>query len=417
MPKTKAVDLVVVGAGPAGMAAAVAAAEAGVEKIILLERQAELGGILPQCIHNGFGLRYFKEELTGPEYAHRFVQELKKHPGLKVKTETMVVTITPDRKVVTTSATEGLVCYQAGAVILAMGCRERPRGAINIPGTRPAGIYTAGSLQYLMNIEGFLPGRSAVILGSGDIGLIMARRLTLEGVRVKAVLELMPYSNGLNRNIVQCLEDFQSPLYLSHTVTEIFGEKRVEKVRVAPVDKDFKPIAEKGFDLSCDTLVLSVGLIPENELSLQIGVELDPATGGPVVDSFYQTTVEGIFACGNVAHVHDLVDDVSTESALAGRAAAAYLKGEIKTKRWLPVKAGRNIRSIVPQRIVVGQTTPLYIRARYPERNATLHVGDGQTKQQVVSPGETIYYTLKPEDIRTADGWVEVSLEGGRVHD
>lgn len=417
MLNTKEVDLVVVGAGPAGMAAAVAAAEAGVEEIILLERQAKLGGILPQCIHNGFGLRIFKEELTGPEYACRFILELKKYPRLKVKTETMVVTITPDRQVVTTSASEGLVCYRARAVIIAMGCRERPRGAINIPGTRPAGMYTAGSLQYLMNIEGFLPGRTAVILGSGDIGLIMARRLTLEGIRVKAVLELMPYSNGLNRNVVQCLEDFNIPLYLSHTVTAIHGQKRVEKVSVAPVDAELKPLAEKGFDLACDTLVLSVGLIPENELSLQAGVELDPATGGPVVDSFYHTTVEGIFACGNVAHVHDVVDDVSAESAVAGRAAAAYLRGEIRRNRWLPVKAGRNIRSVVPQRIVVGQTTPLYIRACFPERNALLHVGSGQLKRRIVSPGETIYYKVKPEEVCETKGMIEVGLEGGRADD
>jgi NADPH-dependent 2,4-dienoyl-CoA reductase/sulfur reductase-like enzyme len=268
-----------------------------------------------------------------------------------------------------------------------------------------------------MNIEGYLPGRTAVILGSGDIGLIMARRLTLEGVQVKAVLELMPYSNGLNRNVVQCLEDFQIPLYLSHTVTAIYGEKRLEKVRIAPVDADLKPVEKEGFDLDCDTLVLSVGLIPENELSLQADVELDPATGGPVVDSFYHTTTEGIFACGNVAHVHDVVDDVSTESALAGQMAALYLRGELQTGQWLAVKGGRNIRSVVPQRIMVGQATPLYIRARFPEKNARLHVGQGQSKLRVVSPGETIYYTVKPEDLRATDGFLEVSLEGGEVDD
>ena len=417
MSKIIDVDLVVIGAGPAGLAAAIAAAESGVEKILLVERQEELGGILLQCIHNGFGLHYFKEELTGPEYAQRFIDQLVRHPQIMVKTETMVVEITADRRVATTNATEGLVYYQARAIILAMGCRERPRGAINIPGTRPAGIYTAGSIQHLMNIEGYLPGREAVILGSGDIGLIMARRLTLEGLRVQAVLELMPYSNGLNRNVTQCLEDYNIPLYLSHTVVEIIGEKRIEGVKAAPVDENLKPIFEKSFNLSCDTLILSVGLIPENELSLMAGVELDPITGGPVVDSFYQTTVAGIFACGNVAHVHDLVDDVSEESKVAGRAAAAYLAGKTAAQEQLRFKAGRNIRSIVPQSVSIDLSTTIYLRARFPERNATLHVGNGKARQRVVSPGETIHYVVKPEDLKGNSGFVPVSLEGGQVND
>ncbi|HAH97395.1 MAG TPA: pyridine nucleotide-disulfide oxidoreductase, partial [Firmicutes bacterium] len=322
------VDLLIVGAGPAGLAAAIAAAEAGAGEIVLVDRLAELGGILQQCIHNGFGLRFFKEELTGPEYAQRFMDKLTDFPQIRIKAETMVIEIAPDQRVTrvtTVNARDGLVIYNAAAIILAMGCRERPRGAINTPGTRPAGIYTAGSAQRLMNVEGFLPGRRAVILGSGDIGLIMARRLTLEGIKVEAVVELMPYSSGLTRNIVQCLDDFGIPLYLGHTVTEIVGRDRVEGVVVAPVDSTRVPDQKRAFRIDCDTLVLSVGLIPENELSLQASVLLDQATGGPVVDSDYQTSVPGIFACGNVVHVHDLVDDVSEESIVAGRSAAAFV--------------------------------------------------------------------------------------------
>lgn len=406
-------ELVIIGAGPAGLAAAVAAAESGATEIVLLDRQDETGGILQQCIHNGFGLRFFKEELTGPEYAQRFWDMARANPKIAVKTETMVTEMTADRRVVTVSPHEGLVVYKAGAVVLAMGCRERPRGAIGTPGTRPSGIYTAGTIQRLMNIEGYRPGRSAVILGSGDIGLIMARRLMLEGIRVRAVLELMSYSSGLTRNVVQCLQDFDIPLYLSHTVTEIRGEDRVEGILAAPVDENLRPITEKAFAIDCDTLVLSVGLIPENELSLQAGLELDPATGGPRVDSTYRTSVEGVFACGNVVHVHDLVDDVSEESALAGKAAAEFLKGAAPAGRCLAVRAGRNIRSVVPQQVLTDRPTTLYIRAGYPEREAFLHVGGQEKKERMITPGETIRFVVRPERIHDVDGQIHVSLDEG----
>lgn len=413
------VDLAVIGGGPAGLAAAQAAADAGVSSIVIFDRQPELGGILSQCIHNGFGLRYFKEELTGPEYAQRFIDRLSAYPQIQVKNETMVVKLTSDLRIQALNPQDGLLNYQAKAVILAMGCRERPRGAINIPGSRPAGIFTAGTAQRLMNIEGYRPGNRVVILGSGDIGLIMARRFTLEGINVAAVLELMPYSSGLTRNIVQCLEDFQIPLYLSHTVVEIFGEKRVTGIKAAPVDQNRQPIMEKSFSLDCDTLVLSVGLIPENELSQMAGVRLDPATGGPVVDSNYQTSVPGIFACGNVAHVHDLVDDVSEESQVAGKAAAEFIHNKESfngSSRVIPVKLGRNIRSIVPQLIVNDRPTVLYIRAATPERNTVLKAGRSSFKQRIVTPGETIRITFTPEMLAPGDQYLTLSLEKGDDH-
>ena len=344
------VDLVVIGAGPAGMAAAIAAAAAGTRSIVLIERNNELGGILQQCIHNGFGLRYFKEELTGPEYAQRFIDLVNQFPQITVKTETMVIEITSAKQVIAIGAKDGLVCYQAKAVILAMGSRERPRGTINIPGTRPAGIYTAGTVQRLMNIEGYLPGEQAVILGSGDIGLIMARRLTLEGVKVLAVVELMPYSSGLTRNVVQCLHDYNIPLLLHHTVVDIIGDKRVEAVKVAPVGDDLRPIMNQVVMMACDMLVLSVGLIPENELSIMAGLEIDPATSGPLVGFDYHSSVPGIFACGNVVHIHDLADDVSEESKVAGQAGADYIAGKATNRSALVLEPGRNIRSVSPER-------------------------------------------------------------------
>lgn len=408
----KSVKLLIIGAGPAGLAAAVAAADAGVDDILLLDRMEEMGGILQQCIHNGFGLRYFEEELTGTEYAQRFIDQVLGRPKINVKTNTMVVEVREDLQVTTVNPQDGMSIYQAEAIILAMGCRERPRGAINIAGSRGAGIYTAGTVQRLMNIEGYLPGRQAVILGSGDIGLIMARRLTLEGVKVHAVLELQPYSSGLRRNIVQCLEDYNIPLYLSHTIVEISGEKRVEAVKVAPVDRSFSPILEEAFTISCDTLILSVGLIPENELSRMAGVEICPATAGPLVDANYHTTVPGIFACGNVVHVHDLVDDVSEEGAIAGRAAAGFLMGINDSTDWLYLKPANNIRSVVPQRVFPDRNTLLYIRVLSPAQNVLLRVGDGLLKQKVVTPGETLRYLLKPEDIpeRVRAGIDELSI-------
>ena len=320
-----AYDLVVIGGGPAGLAAACAAHEAGVRDILVLERDDRPGGILNQCIHNGFGLHTFREELTGPEYAARYIEKAGA-AGIPCLCGTMVIGLTPGRAVTAVSREHGLFTLQAGAVVLAMGCRERPRGALNIPGTRPAGVYTAGTAQRLMNIEGLRVGREVVILGSGDIGLIMARRMKLEGAEVRAVAELMPYSGGLKRNIVQCLDDFGIPLLLSHTVVEVHGRQRVTGVTLAAVDAQRRPVPGSEKYIPCDTLLLSVGLLPENELSRAAGLDIDPATGGPCVDQRLATSAPGIFACGNVLHVHDLVDYVSQEAALAGQQAAAWLR-------------------------------------------------------------------------------------------
>ena len=318
-------DIVIVGGGPAGLAAALAARENGVADILILEREDRLGGILNQCIHNGFGLHTFQEELTGPEYAARYIEKVEELQ-IPYKLQTMVLNIMPDKRVAAMNREDGLFEVQAKAVILAMGCRERPRGALNIPGFRPAGIYTAGTAQRLVNIEGFLPGRKIVILGSGDIGLIMARRLTLEGARVQAVVEILPKSGGLQRNIVQCLEDFDIPLLLRHTVVDIKGRERVSGVTVSAVDEQGKPIPGTGQEYDCDTLLLSVGLIPENELTRELGARMDPATHGPVVNKKLETTIPGVFACGNVLHVHGLVDSVSEEAAEAGKNAAVSIK-------------------------------------------------------------------------------------------
>lgn len=343
--------LVVIGGGPAGMAAAYSAYQQGIKKILMIERGKELGGILNQCIHNGFGLHYFKEELTGPEYAQKFVDFLK-DTSVTVKTDTMVLELTPDRQIIAMNSQEGCIVIQAQAVVLAMGCRERTRGAIGIPGDRPAGVFTAGTAQYYMNMEGYLVGKRVLILGSGDIGLIMARRMTLEGATVLGVVELMPYSNGLTRNIVQCLEDYAIPLYLSHTVTGIRGHKRLEEVTISQVDDKRQPIPGTAQQFACDTLLLSVGLIPENEVTLSAGIHLDERTNGALVYEDMQTECEGIFACGNVLHVHDMVDFVTKESTRAGEAAAHYIKQPYAhTEALIAVEAGVGIAYTVPQRI------------------------------------------------------------------
>ena len=388
-------DVVVVGGGPAGLAAAASAREAGAEKVLVVERDDRLGGILNQCIHTGFGLITFNEELTGPEYAAR-CEDLARASGAEFLLETFVVDIASDRTLTLMSPSRGLERIEAGAVVLAMGCRERPRGALNIPGFRPAGIYSAGTAQRLVNIEGFMPGRKVVILGSGDIGLIMARRMTLEGAHVVCVAEIMPYSGGLKRNIVQCLDDFGIPLLLSHTVTRIEGEKRVEAVWVSEVDERMRPVPGTEVRYPCDTLMLSVGLIPENELSLMCGVKLSPVTRGAIVDDTLETSIPGVFACGNVLHVHDLVDYVYTEAAHAGAQAAAYAAGERATEAsWIPVVAEGGVRYTVPQHIRATGDDKLTLRFRvdnvYEGKRVSLYAGDERiyTKpHDILVPGE-----------------------------
>lgn len=399
---------VVVGGGPAGLAAAISAYDAGLKDIIVLEREDRLGGILNQCIHNGFGLHTFDEELTGPEYAQCYIDEAKKR-GIECLLECTVIDISHERVVTAVSPELGLIQIEAGSVILAMGCRERPRGALNIPGTRPAGIYTAGCAQHLVNIEGVLPGREVVILGSGDIGLIMARRLTLEGAHVQVVAELMPYSGGLKRNIVQCLDDFGIPLKLSHTVVKIEGDKRVEGVWIAEVDENLKPIPGTEEHYTCDTLLLSCGLIPENELSQKAGVALSPVTKGPVVNEQLETDVPGIFACGNVLHVHDLVDYVSEEAAAAGAHAAAYVQaGEPESEcKGIPVVPEGGVRYTVPASIdpaSMDEKLTVRFRVGAVKRNVfeSVYVDGARIahkKRPIVAPGEMEQVILKKADL------------------
>lgn len=403
-------DLVIVGGGPAGLAAAVSAKRNGIDSIIILERDHELGGILNQCIHNGFGLHTFKEELTGPEYAERFIEQVEELK-IEYKLNTMVMDIRGDKVVTAMNREDGLFEIKARAIILAMGCRERPRGALNIPGYRPAGIYSAGTAQRLVNIEGFMPGREVVILGSGDIGLIMARRMTLEGVKVKVVAELMPFSGGLKRNIVQCLDDFGIPLKLSHTVVDIDGKERVKGITLAQVDSTGKPVPGTEEYYACDTLLLSCGLIPENELSRNMGVDIEPITNGPSVNESLETNIEGVFACGNVLHVHDLVDFVSEEASAAGKNAAKYIKNGGKA-----VEVSHETVALCPEGIV-RYTVPKTLNVERMDDEITVRFRVGvvqkncyissyfddervmRRKRPVVAPGEMEEVKLKKEKL------------------
>ncbi|MBO4287740.1 MAG: FAD-dependent oxidoreductase [Kiritimatiellae bacterium] len=415
------VDVLVVGAGPAGLAAAVAARKAGCRDVRILERDDAPGGILQQCIHNGFGLHRFKEELTGPEYAQRFIDAVEEEK-IPVQCRTMVLDISPDRVVTAMSPEYGIQQFKAKAVVLAMGCRERPRGALMIPGTRPAGVYTAGTAQRLVNMEGLMPGKRVVILGSGDIGLIMARRMTFEGAKVLACVEIMPYSSGLKRNIVQCLDDYGIPLLLNHTVVDIQGRERVEGVTVAKVDEKRQPVPGSEIHYDCDTLLLSVGLLPENELSKTAGVKLSPVTSGAVVDDTMQTSVPGVFACGNVLHVHDLVDFVSQESEEAGRAAWAYASGSSKTaESYTAVLDGFGVRGCVPQKI--GKTgaddkVAVSFRPGGVFRDAEWRIRDGENvlfkrKGRILTPGESIHVELPRKLFAESESvTVEVVQEG-----
>ncbi len=421
----KQVDIVVIGGGPAGLAAAIEARKNGVKDILVIERDRELGGILMQCIHNGFGLHVFKEELTGPEYAERFIDELSEM-GIEYKLDTMVTDISPEKVVKAMNTEDGLMTIQAKAVILTMGCRERTRGAIAIPGTRPAGVMSAGTAQRYINMEGYMVGKRVVILGSGDIGLIMARRMTLEGAKVLAVAELMPFSGGLTRNIVQCLDDFDIPLLLSHTVQEIRGKDRVEGVTISKVDENFKPIPGTETIYDCDTLLLSVGLLPENELSKSAGIEIDPVTSGPIVNEAMETSVPGIFASGNVVHVHDLVDFVTAESRRAGENAARFVLGQLKESG--PVQstdAGAGINYIVPHVIRksnVEKDVTLFMRVGNVYHNAELIVKVDDKiimtkKRRHMAPGEMESLKLPVNKLPESDAVITVEVAEEVIQD
>ncbi len=412
-------DIVIVGGGPAGLAAAVSAKRNGAESILVLERDKELGGILNQCIHNGFGLHTFKEELTGPEYAQRFIDQLLEE-NIEYKLNTMVLDISKEKVVTAMNRSEGILEIQAKAVILAMGCRERSRGALNIPGYRPAGVFSAGTAQRLVNMEGYLPGREVVILGSGDIGLIMARRMTLEGAKVKVVAELLPYSGGLKRNIVQCLDDFGIPLKLSHTVVDIKGKERVEGITLAQVDENRRPIPGTEEFYECDTLLLSCGLIPENELSRELGVEMSPVTSGPLVNESLETNVEGVFACGNVLHVHDLVDFVSQEAQAAGKNAAEYvLNGKKEGGKNIPIIATQGARYTVPktvnpQRMDEKHVVRFRVGDVYKNCYVSVYFDDERIihrKRPVVAPGEMEQIELKKEQLEAYPDLKEITVK------